>query len=73
VEGDEQNYVVSCIDSVSKLTASSISLGDFRLILRFVLFSREDLKVVQSIGPWVRISLFSLFGGIVSIVRITDE
>jgi hypothetical protein len=36
------------------------------------LFSREDLKIIQSIVPWVRLGLFGLFGGIVSIVR-TDE
>jgi hypothetical protein len=51
VEGDEQDHAVSCMDFVRKLTASSISLGDFKLILRFILFLREDLKVVQSIGP----------------------
>ena len=56
-----------------KLTASSISLGDFRFMLRFILFSREDLKVTQSIVPWVKVCLFGLFGGIVSIVRRTDE
>ena len=70
--GDEQIHAVSCINFVRKLTASSISLGDFRLILRFILFSREDLKIIQSIVPWVRLGLFGLFGGIVSIVR-TDE
>lgn len=71
--GDEQDHAVSWMDFVRKLTASSISLGDFRLMLRFILFSWEDLKVIQSIVPWVSVGLFGLFGGIFSIVRRTDE
>ena len=51
VGGDEQDHAVSCMDFVRKLTASSISLGDFRLMFRFILFSREDLKVIQSMVP----------------------
>ena len=71
--GNEQVHAVSCIDFVRKLIASLISLEDFRLMLKFVLFSREDLKVTQSIVPWVKVGLFGLFVGIVLIVRRTDQ
>lgn len=73
VEGHAKDHAVSCMDFVRKLTVSSISLGGFRLKLKFILFSREDLKVVQSIEPWFRVGLFGLFGGMVSIARSTDE
>ena len=46
VVGDEQDHAVSCMDFLRKLTASSISLEDFRLMLRFILFSKEYLKVI---------------------------
>jgi hypothetical protein len=53
--------------------ALSISLGEFRLVLRFILFSREDLKVFQSIRPWVRDVFCGLFERIESIFRRTAE
>ena len=61
------------MDLVRKLIASSISLGDFRLTLRFILFFRDNLKVSQSIRPWVREGYCGLFGGVESIVRSTVE
>jgi len=48
-------------------------LGNLRLLLGFILLSRKDLKVTQYIVPWVRVGLFGLFGGIMLIVRRTDE
>jgi hypothetical protein len=52
---------------IIKYKTSSILLEDFR----FILFSREYLKVSQSIKPWVREGFCDLFEGVELIVRKT--
>jgi len=47
VEGVGQDQATFCIDSVRKFTASSILFGDFNLILRFILFLKNNLKDSQ--------------------------
>lgn len=63
--GEEEDQAASCIDLVRRCTASSISFGDFKLILRLHRLSRDDLNFAQSIWPRMRLSCFGLVRGAV--------